>query len=104
MDYTNNPDSEQQHPNQHDYDQLAAIYHNGDTFNSWAPEPPVDDGSGGGNGNGKGNGKGKKGEAPGMVVSEWGKAISTDAKGRPNLFELDLGNGNKVFTHVFWAD
>ena len=51
-----------------------------------------------------GNGKGKKGEAPGLVISEWGKAISTDGKGRPDLFEVDLGNGNKVFTHVFWAD
>ena len=39
-----------------------------------------------------------------MVISEWGTAISTDGKGRPNLFALDLGNGNKVFTHVFWAD
>ena len=84
--------------------QLDDIYHNGDSFNSWAPAP-VDDGSGGGKGNGGGKGKnGKNGEAPGRQISEWGKAISTDGKGRPDLFELDLGNGNKVFTHVFWAD
>lgn len=101
MDYTNSPASNTQ-PNQHDYDQLATIYGgHTDTFNSWVPAP-VDDGSGGGKGNG--NGRGKKGEAPGLVVSEWGKAISADGKGRPDLFELDLGNGNKVFTHVFWAD
>ena len=98
MDYTSSPESNQ-HPNQHDYDELAAIYDHLDSFDSWAPAP-VDDGSGGG----KGNGKGKKAEAPGMVISEWGKSISTDAKGRPDLFELDLGGGNKVFTHVFWAD
>ena len=81
---------------------MAAIYHNADSFNSWAP-PPVDDGSGdGGGGNGKG--KGKKGEPPGKDISEWGKAIGKDGKGRSNLFERDLGKGNKVFTHVLWAD
>jgi hypothetical protein len=101
MDYTSSPASNQ-HPNQHDYDQLGSIYAHLDGFNSWAPAP-VDGGSGGG-GNGKKGGKGKNGEAPGLVISEWGKAVSTDGKGRPDLFELVLGNGNKVFTHVFWAD
>ncbi len=103
MDYTSNPAGPPSNlePDKHDYDQLVDIYHNGDSFNSWAPAP-VDDGSGGGKGNG--GGKGKNGEAPGLVISEWGKAISTDGKGRPDLFQLDLGNGNKVFTHVFWAD
>ncbi|MDA0988215.1 MAG: hypothetical protein O2783_03600 [Chloroflexi bacterium] len=96
MDYTSSPESNQ-HPNQHDYDQLDLIYAHPDSFNSWAPAP-VDGGSGGG------HGKGKKGNAPGLVISEWGKAISTDGKGRPDLFEVDLDNGNKVFTHVFWAD
>ena len=102
MDYSNDPESNQ-HPNQHDYDQLAAIYGHLDSFDSWAPAP-VDDGSGSGKGNGKGNGKGKKGEAPGLAISQWGKAVSTDGKGRPDLFERDLGNGNKAFTHVLWAD
>ncbi len=100
MDYTSDPESNQ-HPNQHDYDQLADIYGHLDGSNSWA-YPPADDGSGGGNG--KGNGKGKKGDPPGQEISQWGKAISTDGKGRPDLFELDLGNGNKLFTHVLWAD
>ena len=103
MDYTSSPESNQ-HPNAHDYQQLEAIYSHLDSFNSWAPAPSGDD-SGGGKGNGKGGGgKGKKGEAPGQTIREWGKAISTDGKGRPDLFELDLGQGNKVFTHVFWAN
>ena len=104
MDYTGDPESNQ-HPNQHDRDQLDTIYHNDPgSFNSWAPAP-VDDGSAGGKGNGGGKGKnGKNGEVPGLVISAWGNAISTDGKGRPDLFELDLGNGNKVFTHVFSAD
>ena len=97
MDYASDPESNQS-PNQHDYDQLAAIYGHLDTFDSWAAAP-VD-----GGGKPKGNGKGKKGTPPGLAISEWGKAISTDGKGRPDLFEVDLGNGNKAFTHVLWAD
>ena len=95
MDYTNNPESNQ-HPNDHDYEQLLAIYGS-----------DGGDGGGGGKGNnGKGNGgnNGKPSTPPGADISQWGKAISTDGKGRPDLFELDLGKGNKVFTHVLWAD
>ena len=104
MDYTSSPESNQ-HPNAHDLAELGLIYGHTDTFDSWAPKP-VDGGGGSGGGKGKGNGggKGMKGEAPGLVISEWGKAVSTDGKGRPDLFEVNLGNGNKVFTHVFWAD
>lgn len=101
MDYTNNP-APNQYPNQHDYDMLASMYSHSDSFDSFVGAP-VDDGSGGNDGKGNGN-KGKKGSAPGLVMSEWGKAISTDSKGRPDLFELDLGNGNKAFTHVTWAN
>ncbi len=92
MDYTSNPESNQ-HPNQHDYDLLATKYEHLDGS-----------GGGGGKNNGKGGNNGKRGEAPGQDVRQWGKAISTDGKGRPDLFELELGNGNKVFTHVLWAD
>ena len=35
---------------------------------------------------------------------EWGKCISKDGKGRCDLFKLDLGEGNKLFTHVTWAE
>ena len=92
MDYTSNPDGPLSNlqPNQHDYDQLLAIYGSSD-----------DDGGKKGN---NGGGKGKKGDPPGQSVREWGKPISTDGKGRPDLFELDLGKGNKLFTHVLWAD
>lgn len=46
----------------------------------------------------------KKGGAPGDEIRQWGKAIGVDGTGRPNLFELDLGGGKKVITHVLWAD
>ena len=104
MDYTSSPGSNQ-HPDQHDYDQLDSIYAHTDSFDSYVGAPVGGDDDGGKGNNGKGNnGKSGKGGAPGFVISEWGKAISTDGKGRPDLFELDLGNGNKVFTHVFWAN
>ena len=92
MDYTSNPGTNK-HPNDHDYDQLAAMYGSGGGGGSPGP----------GNGNGKGN-NGKNGQSSGMDNSQWGRAISTDGKGRPDLLELDLGNGNKLITHVLWAD
>ena len=102
MDYTDDPDgmidgqADNRFSNQHDRDVLTEKY---------AHLNPVDDGGEtGGSGPGKGNGKGKKDKAPGQQISQWGKAINVDGKGRPNLFELNLGNGDKMFTHVFWAD
>jgi hypothetical protein len=108
MDYTNDPDGtisdpvqlDNRHPNQHDLDVLTEKYGhlNGITKGGGGK------GGGKGKGGGNGGGKGKKGEPPGQNVRQWGKAISTDGKGRPDLFELDLGNGDKVFTHVLWAN
>lgn len=96
MDYTSDPDGPPSNlnPNDHDYAVLTEKYGHLNGIS--------DGGKGGGNGNG--NGKGKKGDPPGQDIRQWGKAISTDGKGRPDLFELDLGNGDKLFTHVLWAD
>jgi len=85
-------------PNAHDYEELDLIYSHLDSFNSY------DDGSSGDSGSGgNGNGKGK----PSIVnldnPSEWGRSLKQDAQGKDNLFVRDLGNGRKVFTHVFWA-
>lgn len=92
-DYTSSPESNQR-PNQHDYDELALKYAHLDDEDSWAPAPVDDGGSGGGKGK---NGKNKRGS------DEWGRAVASDAGGRPNLFELDLGNGTRVLTRVIWA-
>jgi hypothetical protein len=35
-------------------------------------------------------------------MAEWGRAIHTDAKGRPDVF-LRQVDGLKMLTHVFWA-
>lgn len=99
MDYTNNPDSNQ-HPNQHDYDQLSSIYSHLDSINTSATQS-TDFGI---------RVRGKPSVAPpglndeaGNSPAEWGKAIGSDGKGRPNLFVQELGGGRRKVTHVFWA-
>jgi len=97
MDYTNDPTGtagtngtlNNEHPNQHDFDQLVAIYTHLDSTNtSFAP-------TNGARGNSDINTDDR---------SEWGKAIRQSKDGRNSLFERDLGKGQKVFTFVIWAD
>jgi hypothetical protein len=87
MDYTNDP-STNQHPNQHDYDQLVAIYTHLDSTTT------IKNGVGGSAG---------AGPASGQDSEEWGAAIRADAHGRPNLVVKDLGGGARQFTWVFWT-
>ncbi|MCI0844820.1 MAG: hypothetical protein J4N87_05650 [Chloroflexi bacterium] len=102
MDYTDDPDgsilnqASNLHPNQHDLDVLYSKYGHLNGVIDEGGDKPEKGNNGGGNG--------KKNKAPGQEVRQWGKAISTDGKGRPDLFELDLGGGNKLFTHVLWAN
>ncbi len=92
MDYTNNP-STNQHPNLHDYEQLALIYAHLDTTTTLSQSTA----------------SGKLGAAALAQsgnfenASEWGKAIRTSSDGRRSLYVRDLGNNNKVFTFVIWA-
>ena len=73
------------HPNQHDYDELGIIYAHLDSSTTVAasatniPAAMADPGS-------------------------WGKLVSASANGRSETYELDFGGGNKVITHVIWAD
>ncbi len=94
MDYTSNPESNQ-HPNTHDYQQLESMYAHTDAslpFDGLAASmsrPPT------------------MGEIL-ADAGQWGTPISFDGKGRPDLFELVLGQTSdhqvmRVFTHVFWA-
>ena len=106
MDYTSDPDGtvftqfDNTHPNQHDLDEMTAIYAhlNGTT-----------DGGSGGSGPGSGNGKKPKKVGAGADIdlndpSSWGQAIKQDAQGKNSLFRKDLGNGQVVITHVFWTE
>lgn len=95
MDYTNAPAGgivngfnygpSNEHPNQHDYDQLVTIYTHLDSSTT-VGQTVV------------------RGAAAGNDASEWGRLVRSTNEGRTSLFERDLGNGNKLFTFVIWAD
>ena len=103
MDYTSDPDGtlfgqlDNRHPNQHDYDEMTAMYAHLNSTDSGGP----------GNGNGKGGGKKPKNVGANINLndpSEWGQAIRQDAQGRNSLFERALPNGQVLITHVIWAN
>ena len=98
MDYTNDP-TPNQHPNQHDYDMLETIYAHVDTSTTVGQTTSF---------------FGNRFGSLSLVSldldlstddpSTWGKEISRSADGIVSLFEKDLGNGQKIFRHVFWAE
>jgi hypothetical protein len=83
MDYTNDP-STNQHPNQHDYDQLVTIYSHLDSFSTVDTSAAV---------------PGTAGNSP----ASWGRQVSGSASHGTGLYVRDLGRGNLVVTHVIWA-
>lgn len=87
MDYTNDPDGppSNEHPNQHDYDQIVSIYSHLD-------------GSGGGGTPGC-PGKSKKCQN-GLDNAP---PFSQASRARGSVYLDDLGNGNRRITHVFWT-
>jgi hypothetical protein len=93
MDYTNSPAgtnaaTDNRHPNAHDYEELEEMYSHLDTTNtaSAARLPAA------------------MGQLPLDERTQWGQLVSQSANGRQEVYELDFGGGNKVVTHVFWAD
>jgi hypothetical protein len=91
MDYTNNP-ATNQHPNQHDYDELVTIYSHFDNFTTAgaltlpAAMPPA------------------MGQIDFDSPGQWGRLVHSAAGGRAQVYDVDFGRGNHVITHVFWAD
>lgn len=83
MDYTNDPTSNQ-HPNQHDYDQLEAIYSHLDSTTTVATTAASSSG-------------------PGKSAAGWGKEVEGSRAHGHSTYVRDLGNGNLVVTHVLWA-
>ncbi|HEX9444550.1 MAG TPA: hypothetical protein VGA73_10535 [Candidatus Binatia bacterium] len=99
MDYTNDPDGTlaspdqftNEYPNPHDYEELGIIYAHLDStttvqqsVNS-SPAAANDD-------------------QADVGTAQWGKLIRSRNGGRTELYELNLGRGRKVLTHVIWAD
>jgi hypothetical protein len=99
MDYTSNPGSNQ-HPNQHDYNQLESIYAHLDS-------------GGGGSSNDSGGCNPKapwcNGASAADILSQiemngpgqWGRLVSEH--GPQEVYELDLGGGRRIITHVTWT-
>lgn len=85
MDYSNDP-VPNQHPDQHDYDQLVTIYSHLDnttTVNAAVPSGPI--------------AASPDADSP----AAWGELVRS--KGPMHTYFKDLGNGNAMITEVFWA-
>ncbi len=87
MDYTNDPTANQ-HPNAHDFEELATIYAHLDasTTIGSATNPTA------------------KSDINTDDPKQWGKVVRNAKNGKSSLFERDLGGGEKVFTFVIWAE
>jgi hypothetical protein len=92
MDYTSDPDGppSNEHPNAHDMDQLETIYAHVDSTTT-VGSMGLPDGPGASQGDL---------DHP----SQWGRLVRSNRNGRVQVYELDLGEGRRIITHVFWAD
>ena len=93
MDYTNDP-STNQHPNQHDYDELVTIYSHLDSFTTISALLPG------------GPSTLALPTLPGDDMDEpwrWGTPVGWDGAGRGNVFVLDRGDGELLVTRVVWT-
>lgn len=101
MDYTNAPAGgvvngfdygpSNEHPNQHDYDELDIIYGHLDTTTTISTTKAAGASAVAHDGNFDNE-------------SEWGKVVRKSSDGKSSVLARDLGNGQKVFTFVTWAD
>jgi hypothetical protein len=85
MDYTNNPGPNQQ-PNDHDFAQLEQIYLHLDSTTT------------------VGSSQTSPSSTNDAEPNAWGKLVSSSRNGTSETYELELGNGRKVITHVTWAE
>jgi hypothetical protein len=103
MDYTSDPDGppSNEHPNTHDYQQLDTIYAHLDSTTTVGQTVQ----SGPGKGNMPPALTDTDSEEPVQLgTAQWGKVVRSMNHGRTELYELDLGRGRKLLTHVIWAD
>lgn len=110
MDYSSNPAGgvyngfdygpSNEHPNDHDYEQILTIYSHNDGFTTAVGAAATDFGE---REVGKAPPSAAMSEPAGLGPAEWGRAIGYDGHGRPNVFEKNLGPGLKRVTHVTWT-
>jgi len=74
------------HPNSHDYEQLEIIYAHLDSSTTVGAAPAGFE------------------NADVHAQENWGTKVRESANGRSAIFVRDFGNGNQVFTFVFWAE
>jgi len=86
MDYTNDP-STNQHPNQHDYDQLVSIYAHTDSTTTVGASLP----------------SGASAASAGNDERSWGRLVEGSRAEGHSTHVRDLGNGNLIVTTVTWA-
>jgi hypothetical protein len=97
MDYTNDPDGggaygpSNLHPNSHDYDEVEIIYGHTDSTTTISATTTGCQGAG-------------VDEGDLDHPSQWGQLVRSNRNGRVQIYERDLGRGNKIITHVFWAE
>ena len=95
MDYSSDPILNQ-HPNQHDYDQLETIYNSHlDSVNTASQVSFSKLGK---------LVKGVISEVNAEEDKEWGKPVRESHDKRSSLYEKHLDRGEKVYTFVIWAD
>lgn len=95
MDYSNNP-TPNQHPNQHDYEQLETIYNSHLDSSNTASQLSFSN-------------LGKLvragiNEVNAQDDEEWGKEIRKSRDNRHSVYEKKLDTGEKVYTFVIWTD
>jgi hypothetical protein len=86
MDYTNSPGTNQ-HPNQHDYDELVAIYSHLDSTTTVGAAVPV----------------GASGSLVGTDARSWGRLVEGPRADGHSTHVRSLEDGNFVVTFVTWA-
>ena len=95
MDYTSDPDGppSNEHPNAHDFEQLGTIYSHLDSTTTIGLSVET----------GRGRSETAADEGPNNPA-DFGRPVGPkDGLGRQILFVKDLGNNQRLFTHVFWT-
>jgi hypothetical protein len=110
MDYSSNPAGgvyngfdygpSNERPNDHDFEQISAIYSHDDGFTTTVGSAATNFGV---RQVGSAAANAAMSEPAGLSPAEWGRAIGTDGHGRPNEFVKELGPGLRRITHVTWT-
>jgi len=100
MDYTSDPTSNQ-HPNDHDYEQLEIIYDPAHVADGGHLDSTITVGQAAASAAGMPRAMAENDYAE---RSQWGKLIRSSKNGLKEVYLLEFGQGYKIFTFVTWAE